>query len=169
MSQEIVRGEYFYGIKTPSITFKKPTARLSASCLAQFPETEFVWFSIHADEKTLSIKPVRQEERNAVPWGRLGKPKNMVCHEFYRKVSLLMDWDETCRYKVFGKTANDIDGTKIVVFDLNAHLIYRPSSDGTISRVPEYPSAWNDSFGDAQSTPIIKRFPQPIELEADHE
>ena len=172
--REVVRSEYFSGAGEPTITFKRGAAKFSAACLKQIPDGDCVLFVIDSAGKKLIVEPCASDERNAIRWSSRNpekrKPKEITCREFCRRLSELMKWNDECRYKLLGKASCGMDGKTILAFDLNSAIIYRPDGSGKISRDPDYPNEWNDSFGNPVeqriSNPLVPRFTEDTELGA---
>ena len=170
-TREVARVEYFSGANEPTITIRKHMVRLSAHCLNELPGVDYVQFVMYPREKRLVIEPCSSEERDAIRWSSRNpdkrKPKIITCKEYYRKLRVLMGWDEDCRYTILGKKSNDGD-TDVIAFDLTSAMVYRPNAEGKLSRTPEYPEEWGDGFGmsieDHKNNPLVKRFPEDTEL-----
>ena len=169
--REIVRAEYFSGANEPTITIKQYTVRLSANCLKELPDVDYVQFVMYPFEKRLVIEPCDAGERDAVRWSGKNpdsrKPKVITCKEYYRKLRNLMGWDTNCRYTILGKISRDED-TEIIAFDLTSAMVYRPNAEGKILRTPEYPKEWGESFGLSvdvhKDNPLIRRFSEDTKL-----
>jgi hypothetical protein len=169
--REVARVEYFSGANEPTITIKKNMVRFSAYCLNMMPVVDTVLFVMYPTEKRLVIEPCPSGMRDAIRWSSKNpdnrKPKSMTCKEYYRRLRELMGWHEDCRYTILGKVIGEGDDT-VIAFDLTAALAYRPNADGKISREPEYPKEWGDSFGmtkdEHSSNPLVKLFTENTEL-----
>lgn len=174
---EVVRCEYFSGVGEPAITFKRGRVKFSAACLKKIPEDNYVLFLIDSAGEKLTIEPCGSDERDAIRWSSFysekRKPKVITGSEFCRRLFELMRWHDDCRYKLFGKAACGADGKVILAFDLNSAIIYRPDDSGKLSRDPDYPHEWGDSFGDPVeqriSNPLVRRITGNTELAAIHE
>jgi len=170
--REVVRGEYFSGASEPAVTFKRGTARFSAVCLKQIPEDDYILFVIDPAGKKLVVEPCHSDERNAIRWScsspEKRKPKAITCREFCHRLFALMQWNDDCRYKLYGKATCGADGKTILAFDLNSVLIYKPDDSGRVSRHPDYPNGWSDGFGEPVeqriSNPLVHRFAEDTEL-----
>jgi hypothetical protein len=170
-NREIARAEYFSGANEPTITIKKHMVRFSAYCLSELPGVDYVQFVMYPTEKRLVIEPCPLGERDAIRWSSKNpehrKPKIITCKEYYRRLCRLMEWKEDCRYTILGKVTGEGDDT-VIAFDLTSALVYRPNADGRISREPEYPKAWGDSFGmpeeEHRNNPLVKCFTKDTAL-----
>jgi len=169
--REIARVEYFSGANEPTITIKKHMVRFSAYCLNMLSGVDTVHFVMYPTEKRLVVKPCPPGVRDAIRWSSKNpdnrKSKVMTCKEYYRKLRVLMEWSEDCRYTILGKISNDGDEV-VIAFDLTSAMIYRPDAEGKVSRTPEYPKEWGGGFGmsvdEYHNNPLVKCFAEDTEL-----
>ena len=169
--REIARHAYFSNLSEPSITLKYPSVKFNAICLKKMETYDYINFIMECREKKLIIKPCSPDEHNAIRWSSLNsekrKAKIITCREFFRKIAELMEWNNNCRYKVYGKSLVEEESI-FIAFDLKTAIVYKPDENGKISRIPDYPPEWSDTFGETieqcKSNPLFQRFAENTEI-----
>ena len=174
--REVARCAYFSNLSEPSITLKYPSVKFNAVCLKKMETYDYINLMVERCEKKLMIEPCNPDEHNAIRWSSLNskkrKAKIITCREFFRRIIELMDWNNNYRYKIYGKSS--VEEEKIfIAFDLKAAVIYKPDENDKISRVPDYPPEWCDSFGETveqyKRNPLFRRFAENTEITVNQE
>jgi hypothetical protein len=114
---------------------------------------------------------VNPDVKHGIRWSSYAekrKPKDITCKDFTEKLYRLMGWNPANRYRINGKTAVQTDGEQVIAFDLAEALIFAPSENGNMPRVPVLPPEWNDSFGvppdELATNPLVHRFAEDAEM-----
>ena len=150
---QVVRGEFFAHTYEPSLTFVDCKVYVNTACLRRLPEFDYIQMLVNPDQKKIAVRPCAENEKDSFRWCSASEkraPKQITCKIFFAKVFTLMGWDPKDRYKLLGKlirTKKEL----LFVYDLSAPEVYKRNveEDGkvTSSRVPNYPSNWQNQFG----------------------
>ena len=150
---QVVRGEFFSHLFEPSITFNNEKVSVNSACINKMPDAWYVQILVNPTEKKLAIKPCSEEMKDSFCWvskqtNGKRKPKTITCRVFFAKVTDLMGWDPSFRYKILGKAVRT-PTEHLLVFDLNSAETYLKKKDaqGENTRTPYYPKHWMNQFG----------------------
>lgn len=151
---QVVRREFFAHLNEPSISLTNAKLKVNSTCLAKFPQTEYVQVLVNQTTKILAIRPCQEGDKDSFLWCSLSKgkrkPKEVTCRLFIAKVISMMDWNPDYRYKILGKLVH-ANGQFLIAFDLTATEVYQRISGENdkpkMSRTPVYPASWQNQFG----------------------
>ena len=122
---QVVRGEFFSHLYEPCITFNNFKVYMNTACIKKLPETDYVQILVNQEKKKLAVRPCSEESKDSFRWcSATAKrtPKQVTCRVFYGKITELMGWNPSYRYKLVGK-----------LIQSNGQLLY--------------PSEWEHQFG----------------------
>lgn len=151
---QVVRTEFFYNRREPSVTFSNYKIGFSTSCVRMLPQVDYVKILINSQEKKLAIQPCDETELHSLRWcnrkNSKAVPRQVTGKIFFMKLCSLMNWNPDYRYRILGKLIYS-NGNYLFVFDLTATEMYmRIEKDGQkphMSRKPIFPEEWRDQFG----------------------
>ena len=134
---QVVRGEFFSHLYEPCITFNNFKVYMNTACIKKLPETDYVQILVNQEKKKLAVRPCSEESKDSFRWcSATAKrtPKQVTCRVFYGKITELMGWNPSYRYKLVGKLIQS-NGQLLFIFDLTAPEIFtRTSKDGEKAR-----------------------------------
>ena len=161
---QVVRKELFAHERDPAIVIRSDSVSFNTACIKTFKGVVYIQLLISPELHRIAIKKCGKNDKDAIRWciekadGR--KTRQMKCVPFATKVFKTMGWDTSKRYKIQGyKIVHD--GEELFVFDLTEPEIFinggrrKKTADGPaedepvkpVSRKPEFPEAWQGSFG----------------------
>lgn len=151
---QVVRGEFFAHTFEPSITFNGSKLYVNMACLNRLPEVEYIQILVNQVTKKLVIRPCKEDEKDSFRWcsnTTKRKPKQVSCRVFFAKLTELMKWDSSYRYKLMGKLIS-ANQELIFIFDLSSIEIYprnisKKGNNSGKSNKAIYPAEWKNQFG----------------------
>jgi hypothetical protein len=151
---QVVRREFFAHLRDPSVTFNNCKFSVNSACLQKFPDTTSVQILINRETKVMALIPCPDGAKDSFQWCNISKgkrkPKAVTCRLFFAKVADMMGWNPNYKYKLLGKLVH-ANGQFLLAFDLTATEIYQrvetPGAKPKNSRVPVFPSEWQNQFG----------------------
>ncbi len=107
------------GTVKPAFTLHSQKAAVNTACIRELPDTDYVQIHINPATKKLIIRPCDKNTKDSLRWCSLPKrtPKPITCRIFFTKVFSLMEWDASCRYRLYGESIRS-DGEFLFSFDL---------------------------------------------------
>ena len=104
---EVIRSQFFSSSSEPVLSFGRMKMWVNSVCLKRFQETEYIQILVNRGTRTLTLRPSREDARDALPWCSAGskkrKPRQLSCPIFFAKIYALMEWNLDCRYRLTGK------------------------------------------------------------------
>lgn len=151
---QLVRTEFFYNLREPSVTLADYKIGFSTACVRKIPSVDYVQLLINSETKTLAVRPCEEHELHSLRWcnrkNGVKTPRQMTGKIFYMKVCSLMNWNPEHRYRALGKLI-EANGQYLFVFDLTSAEFYeKTTKDGASkngTRKPIFPEEWRDQFG----------------------
>ena len=165
---QVVRAQFFSTRTNPAMTISRGRLNFNTACLRKFENEEYVELLFNSVEKCMAIRPCNKENPNAIKWGKIKDGKWMVlpksCSGFAEPLFNMMEWDDSCRYRLRGQYYEDEYG-QMMVFDLSQPEVLRKEiieipAENNGSETEEdikvksktvvcYPEEWADSFGES--------------------
>ena len=120
---EVIRSQFFSSSSEPVLSFGRMKMWVNSVCLKRFQETEYIQILVNRGTRTLTLRPSREDARDALPWCSAGskkrKPRQLSCPIFFAKIYALMEWNLDCRYRLTGKYLCE-SGEQLLAFDLRS-------------------------------------------------
>ena len=163
-----VRADYFPSLERPGMTIENGKLRFNTACLKKFEDVEYVELLLNTVTNTIAIRPCKDDNPNAIRWGRLREERwivsTMRCKGLSRTLFSLMNWEDEGKYKFRGQFIIQGD-QKLLLFKLDEPVITKKVEQVIIPEQPDenagdaeeivitetvrvYPSAWSDTFGE---------------------
>ncbi|MCD7751586.1 MAG: hypothetical protein LUI10_07595 [Lachnospiraceae bacterium] len=169
---QITREEFFAHAKEPALCLCNNELYVNKVCLNKAPDTTRVLIMVNSAQRKIILKPCDEEMKDSVLWKTAkGNVRHIKCKPaFCSLISSLTNWDLNNRHKMIGKLVRS-KGDRLLIFDLNAALIYPRKAirdeEGNIVRNsvscdPVYMESWRHQFGlpveEHERTYAINRF-----------
>lgn len=124
---EVARGELFDINLRPTVSFADQKLKFNSVSVRKFPKTQYVELLIHPDEKRFAVRPASKENRNAVVWAKLDDgvlfSKDISGAAFVSTIFDIMEWNESCKYRVTG-VLQEKDDEPVLVFDMTEPEVF---------------------------------------------
>lgn len=76
---EVIRSQFFSSSSEPVLSFGRMKMWVNSVCLKRFQETEYIQILVNRGTRTLTLRPSREDARDALPWCSAGsKNENPV-------------------------------------------------------------------------------------------
>ena len=147
---ELVHSQFFLQSTEPVLSFGRLKMWVNSVCLKKFQETEYVQILVNRSTRTITLRPSREDARDALPWCSAGSekrnPRQLSCPIFFAKIYALMEWNPDCRYRITGKYLRE-NGEQLLAFDLRSAEAFYYSGDAARRYAPHFPADWRERFG----------------------
>lgn len=169
---EVIRSQFFSSSSEPVLSFGRLKMWVNSVCLKKFQETEYVQILVNRSTRTLTLRPSREDVRDALPWcsagGEKRKPRQLSCPIFFAKIYALMEWNPDCRYRLTGKYLRE-NGEQLLAFDLRSAEAFYYSGDAARRYAPYFPADWRERFGmsaaEHRAEPLVRVFQEYVIFE----
>lgn len=169
---EVIRSQFFSSSSEPVLSFGRMKMWVNSVCLKRFQETEYIQILVNRGTRTLTLRPSREDARDALPWCSAGskkrKPRQLSCPIFFAKIYALMEWNLDCRYRLTGKYLCE-SGEQLLAFDLRSAEAFYYSGDAARRYAPYFPADWRERFGmpaaEHRMEPLIHVFQEYVIFE----
>ena len=161
-----VRGSFFASYADPAMTISNGKIRFNTACLKRFEDVEQVELLLNTVQNCIAIRPCKEENPNAIHWGRLKEERwvvnTLACRGLSKTLFSLKEWDEDSRYTFYGQYIENGD-EKLLLFELEEPVATKHVTTVLVPAEPEagedqeelvlretirvYPPEWSVSFG----------------------
>ena len=161
-----VRGSFFASYADPAMTISNGKIRFNTACLKRFEDVEQVELLLNTVQNCIAIRPCKEENPNAIRWGRLKEERwvvnTLACRGLSKTLFSLKEWDEDSRYTFYGQYIENGD-EKLLLFELEEPVATKHVTTVLVPAEPEagedqeelvlretirvYPPEWSVSFG----------------------
>ena len=147
---QVTKAIMFSQVKEAAVTLWATKIKFNMACLRKFPGVTHIQLLISPEDKRLIIRPCDKDAPDSLRWAIGGgeaelRNRDMLCKIFTAMVFDLMKWNESSRYKIFGKPAVSGD-EQLYLFSLTDYE--ETKWDESTGKNRKYlPADWRDFFG----------------------
>lgn len=124
---QIVRREMFAHLREPAVTIRKDSITFNTACIAGLEDAVYIHIMISKSEKRMVIRKCNENDMDALRWC-VAKPdkrrSRTIKGRFSTVIYNMMDWMESCRYKIMGHKIQ-YQGDTLYVFELESCEIFK--------------------------------------------
>jgi len=129
-SCEVLRQQNISTALSPKVILSYESISFNKSCVKLLPDTLYVNVLVDRTKQRIIILPVNKHAKDALAWcgvTRKGDVRKKICtaRKFGEKLYSMMDWVKENKYRILAYY-QEIDGVKLLVFNLGEHEIVVP-------------------------------------------